>query len=105
MKRVLVFLVLLTACGGGGHKRSGIGKVCGGLVGFQCTGDLYCDFPKGTCGAADETGTCQIKPEVCTEIFAPVCGCDGVTYANECFARGAGEPIVIDGECPGTPQA
>eukprot|EP00579_Thalassiosira_antarctica_P009013 CAMPEP_0201889148 /NCGR_PEP_ID=MMETSP0902-20130614/29291_1 /ASSEMBLY_ACC=CAM_ASM_000551 /TAXON_ID=420261 /ORGANISM="Thalassiosira antarctica, Strain CCMP982" /LENGTH=124 /DNA_ID=CAMNT_0048419629 /DNA_START=149 /DNA_END=520 /DNA_ORIENTATION=+ len=32
-------------------------------------------------------------------IYAPVCGCDGVTYASECSARGAGASLSRMGEC------
>ena len=36
---------------------------------------------------------------VCPEIFAPVCGVDGVTYANECLANNAGMGIAHEGAC------
>jgi hypothetical protein len=43
-------------------------------------------------------------PEVCTEIYQPVCGTDQngkrVTYSNACFARIAKATNVIPGECP-----
>jgi len=41
------------------------------------------------------------EPTFCIEIFAPVCGSDGVTYSNSCFAEGAGVQILHDGECTG----
>jgi len=41
------------------------------------------------------------EPTFCIEIFAPVCGNDGVTYTNSCFAEGAGAQILHDGECMG----
>jgi hypothetical protein len=43
-------------------------------------------------------------PEVCTEVYHPVCGTDQngkrVTYSNACFARVAKAANVTPGECP-----
>ena len=43
-------------------------------------------------------------PEVCTEVYQPVCGTDQngkrVTYSNACFARVAKATNVTPGECP-----
>jgi hypothetical protein len=45
----------------------------------------------------------QNTPEVCTEIYQPVCGTDPsgkrVTYSNACFARAAKATNVTPGEC------
>jgi Kazal-type serine protease inhibitor domain len=42
-------------------------------------------------------------PEVCTQIYQPVCGTDAtgnrVTYPNACFARIARATNVTEGEC------
>ena len=36
---------------------------------------------------------------VCYEIYAPVCGSDGVNYDNDCYATKVGITEWTDGEC------
>jgi len=35
----------------------------------------------------------------CIEIYAPVCGCDGITYPNGCYADRLGVTSYVAGEC------
>lgn len=36
---------------------------------------------------------------VCTFLFDPVCGCDGVTYPNPCVAECSGIYVYSKGKC------
>lgn len=72
---------------------------CGGIQGLACGEKDFCNFPVGTCGAADQMGTCEKKPEVCTREYRPVCGCDGKTYGNDCDRRSNGVSKLKDGPC------
>lgn len=76
-------------------------RVCGGdLPGAGCNADEYCAFQEGDlCGAADATAPCLSRPEICPEIFAPVCACDGNTYENACAAARVGFGVLQSGEC------
>lgn len=80
-------------------------RSCGGFAGLTCADDEYCEWDDtaAACGAADHLGTCRPRPEACYEIYAPVCGCDGVTYSNDCVARAAGTDIWGAGTCEGPP--
>ncbi len=83
-----------------GEPNPGTGEDCGGLRGLTCAPDEYCNFPEDArCGAADQLGKCEVKPELCADIYSPVCGCDDKTYGNACEAAGAGVAVAAAGEC------
>ena len=102
MKSILIILLSLLGVltlGCSSSNDNSTGEACGGLNGLSCQAGEYCQFEIGTCGAADQTGICTPLPEVCTEIYAPVCACDDTTYSSECVAAAAGVSILHQGEC------
>ena len=56
----------------------------------------YCAKLPGDC---DGEGECLVRPEICTDNWDPVCGCDGETYGNACGAASAGQSVAYEGEC------
>ncbi len=75
-------------------------RACGGRAGATCETNEFCSFARADiCGRADAQGVCVIRPTGCTVGTAQVCGCDGVTYDNECFANAAGTSADHSGPC------
>lgn len=61
----------------------------------DCSADQFCDFD--ICLA--ETGKCVDVPQVCPNLWNPVCGCDGKTYPNDCARRVSKVSKEHDGAC------
>jgi hypothetical protein len=73
---------------------------CGGIAAFRCPANMYCLYaPFQKCGAGDAMGKCKPRPEVCTEEYNPVCGCDGKEHGNACAAARAGTSVQKEGTC------
>lgn len=74
-------------------------QVCGGIAGIACEDPgSFCKLDVGGC-CCDFQGVCVPIPDACIEQFDPVCGCDGETYSNSCFADAAGMSIDHLGAC------
>lgn len=73
---------------------------CGGFVGKQCAAGLYCDVTiVNACNGADLPGACKSVPQLCYQLFMPVCGCDSKTYTNDCYRLKAQVQKAHDGAC------
>ncbi len=66
----------------------------------DCQGVGYCAKTEGNCGGL---GDCLPAPIVCVPLWDPVCGCDGNTYDNSCYAARVGENVHYPGECAESP--
>ena len=62
----------------------------------DCGDGEFCNRPVGEC---EGEGSCLRKPEICTAIFSPVCGCDGKTHSNRCVAASKGVSVDYESEC------
>ncbi len=80
----------------GGDAAAAIG------CGSGCGPSQYCATPAGMCAGS---GTCSEIPPAggtsCSEVI--VCGCDGMTYADDCAAAAAGVSVASSGaQCGAT---
>jgi Kazal-type serine protease inhibitor domain len=64
-------------------------------------------LPEQQAAATVEGGynSCQGKRILgvyCLDVYKPVCGCDGITYSNGCYAYVAGIKSYTQGACDGS---
>jgi len=61
----------------------------------DCPAGSYCEKP--SCDAP--SGTCTFFPSVCVTEERPECGCDGITYFDDCLRRQSGIASFTAGPC------
>ncbi|MBN2340803.1 MAG: hypothetical protein JXX29_12815 [Deltaproteobacteria bacterium] len=79
------------------YKGDCAAETCSGDDDCGLNASPYCHFSS----CEEETGHCRVKPTDCTEELAPVCGCDGITYDNRCFAESEGVSVAYSDRCWG----
>ena len=86
-----------------GAKAVGVGKTCGGFPGTSCDAGLFCEQKPGQCGVIDMKGTCARVPQICPKVNArhiiKVCGCNNITYNNDCERKQAMVSLAHSGAC------
>jgi len=62
----------------------------------HCSDGEFCHKPTGEC---DAMGECQERPLGCLDYYDPVCGCDGKTHSNSCYAQRDRTNVAYKGPC------
>jgi hypothetical protein len=80
---------------------------CGAVTGCmegdpenKCGPAMFCEGDEGACGTS-LPGWCADRPEMCEMVYEPVCGCNDMTYGNDCERQRAGVWRNHRGECRG----
>ncbi len=75
--------------------------VCGGICYSNPDCPLVNEYCQKTFGDCDGVGQCESNQVTCDTIYWPVCGCDGLSYPNECNAVQVGVNADYPGVCDG----
>jgi hypothetical protein len=87
-------------CAGTGRCYNAACLGCCMVVSTPCTSNSDCRSTQYCAGSGCGTrGTCQDRPTLCLDVYRPVCGCDGRTHSNDCYAAAAGVRVASNGPC------
>src|SRR5215813_10145801 len=94
LRRSALVLVALAACHRAPPPHAN-GTACSATS--ECASLSRCDFRPDLCGTGRTPGTCTPRPNLCSDRYDPICGCDGKIYPNACAAEVAGVDFDING--------
>jgi hypothetical protein len=112
LRRACLVAFLLAACGddSSGVRDAAVDAADGArdarvaCPALPCPDGMFCDI--AICGGS---GACKPTPTTCPLSFNPVCGCNHVTYQNDCQRKVAGVGLLNVGHCneacPLTPRS
>jgi hypothetical protein len=96
----LAFALSIALTNAAGAK---VGAKCGGFAGPWCGDKEFCQKPTGACFKPDIEGKCAAVPDVCKlrkgVFYIQVCGCNGMTYKNDCERMMARVSKLHNGKC------
>ncbi len=78
-----------------------LGEFCGADTGDAPHLGLYCNYTDKKCGIEGKPGVATSIPVICPAYVKPICGCDGITYQNSCYAAQRGVSVQSSGICKG----
>ena len=75
------------------------GDCCTATCGYACAEGEFCELAAGACYDTRAAGTCVAVPDTCPADLAPVCGCNGRDFPNDCERQRMGAQKRHDGLC------